>query len=823
MASYVDTVAEAIIRQLKEGTAPWQRPWRPGARYVPYNPTTDKAYRGMNALWLMSQGMEQGYSDQRWLTYRQAEKEGAHVRRGEKGMVVQYWKWQDKEAAPETQGQPVLGSDGKPTHTKVAHERPQVFSAVVFNAEQIEGLAPLPEPEAAPAWEKNARAEAILKNSGASIRHEEGDRAFYRVTTDLIVLPTRKRFATADAYYATSLHELGHWSGHPTRLARDLAHPFGSEGYAREELRAEIASMMLGDELAIGHDPSQHVAYVKSWIKVLEQDHREIFRAASAAEKIKGYLMQYQLEQTQEHTQAEKTREGAVDESVPLQTDRSAVSMQGVGLDVAADIAKETQPAQSTTREYLSVPYREKEEAKRAGARWDKAAKSWYAPDGVALEGLERWMLAAPKQDAASESPQEEFARALKAAGLKVEGLPLMDGTLRRVPVEGDQGYKRSEAYVGFLNGHPAGYLNNFKTGLEMNWKSQVPVAAVTDALREQLRQEAEAAQSVRELARVQIQTAAAARAVAALEAAPLAPSDHPYLVMKGIEGNFHDLGVDPYGNLLIPAQDVLGRITSLQRIGPEGQKSFMKGGRIEGSHALLGASWLTERGVLFVAEGYATAAAIERSLDYPIVAAFSAGNLLPVAQGYREKYPKLTIIIAGDNDHQKPLETGVDGRPKINVGKEKAEAAAQQVRGYALLPPFRPGDGGSDWNDYKKLYGPEETARILREGIAVGQVYTRALRSREVVPRMALADLKLSPEEARLRDERLLDADERRLQDAHRTRHDGETVAETLMLHESTVETPDLRASLDQLKGAAEKEAITQSQKRSLGRARRL
>ncbi|MBW9878691.1 DNA primase, partial [Escherichia coli] len=140
-------------------------------------------------------------------------------------------------------------------------------------------------------WNSIERAESILEASGAKISHDQVDRAFYRMSTDSIHLPQQASFPSADRYYATALHELSHWTGHASRLDRDLSHPFGSEGYAREELRAEIASMIIGDELGIGHDPSQHVAYVKSWIKALQDDPLEIFRAAADAEKIQGFVL----------------------------------------------------------------------------------------------------------------------------------------------------------------------------------------------------------------------------------------------------------------------------------------------------------------------------------------------------------------------------------------------------------------------------------------------------------------------------------------------------------------------------------------------------
>lgn len=293
-----ETVAEKLIEQLREGTAPWQKPWQPGeaGAFMPINPTTGKRYRGINALQLMSEGR----TDQRWMTYKQAGAVDAQVRKGEKGTPIQYWKFTDEQTKL-VDGKPVLDNRGDPVKETVKLERPRVFFATVFNAEQIDGLPPLALRKEQ-GWNASDRAEQILQASGATIRHGEHDRAFYRPATDNIHLPDKAQFPTADAYYATALHELGHWTGHPTRLDRDLVHPFGSEGYAKEELRAEIASMILGDELGIGHDPEQHAAYVGSWIKALQDDPLEIFRAAADAEKIQDYVLG--LEQTQVQEQA---------------------------------------------------------------------------------------------------------------------------------------------------------------------------------------------------------------------------------------------------------------------------------------------------------------------------------------------------------------------------------------------------------------------------------------------------------------------------------------------------------------------------------------
>jgi len=291
-----EIVAEKLIKQLEQGTAPWQRPWNSGesGAFLPYNPVTDNRYKGINSLYLLSQQRD----DQRWMTYKQATEAGAQVRKGEKGTGIQYWKFVDEHIKKDAAGKPLVDSDGKLVKELVKLERPRVFFATVFNAEQIDGLPPIQRKQQT--WDPIERAEGILATCGVAIHYNGSDRAFYRPSTDSIHLPEKGQFPSAEKFYATALHELGHSSGHPNRLNRDLTHPFGSEGYAKEELRAEIASMILGDALGIGHDPSQHVAYVGSWIKVLKDDPMEIFRAAADAEKIQNYVLGLEQQYLQE-------------------------------------------------------------------------------------------------------------------------------------------------------------------------------------------------------------------------------------------------------------------------------------------------------------------------------------------------------------------------------------------------------------------------------------------------------------------------------------------------------------------------------------------
>lgn len=329
--SFHEEVAEKLIEQLKRGVAPWQRPWAAGqgADGLPMNPTTGNRYKGMNTVVLMMQGRD----DPRWMTYNQAKAAGAQVRRGEKGTTCQKWIFSQEQTKLDDAGKPVLDANGKPEKVTVMLERPILSLFKVFNAEQIDGLPAL-EPKTLD-WDPIQRAESVLAASGARIYHDGKDRAYYSPVSDDIHLPKREQFPTAANYYATALHELGHWTGHESRLGRDLSNPFGSEGYAKEELRAEIASMILGRELGIGHDPDQHAAYVAGWINVLNDDPLEIFRAAVDAEKAYAHVLSLENQQIQEASQAATV--AAPGRDIPEQAAISAAETPSLNMNMRDD------------------------------------------------------------------------------------------------------------------------------------------------------------------------------------------------------------------------------------------------------------------------------------------------------------------------------------------------------------------------------------------------------------------------------------------------------------------------------------------------------
>src|SRR5664279_4786841 len=231
--------------------------------------------------------------DRRWMTYQQAHEKGYQVRKGEKSTTIFFTKSYEVEDDK--------ADDGKKAVRILRHY-------AVFHASQIDGLPPYKAPtvEEAP-WTRPEAADIILKNSGAVIRIG-GDKAFYSPVTDHIQLPPENAFRGPPEFAATALHELGHWTGHPSRLNRDLKPRFGSAGYAMEELRAELSSAFMAGELGIPADIPNHASYIQNWLKPLKEDKREIFRAAADAQRIVdmilGFHPDYPAKNTAEPTQA---------------------------------------------------------------------------------------------------------------------------------------------------------------------------------------------------------------------------------------------------------------------------------------------------------------------------------------------------------------------------------------------------------------------------------------------------------------------------------------------------------------------------------------
>ena len=279
-------VTARIVADLEHGVRPWLKPWNAGhteARITRPLRANGQPYRGVNVLLLWSEAMAKGYATPTWMTYRQAAELGGQVRKGEHGTLAVY---ANRLTRIETD------DDGE------EHERaiPFMKAYTVFNVSQIDGLperyCALPPAPAEPLPRLEA-AERFFAATGARIRHG-GNRAFYAPGPDIIQMPPFEAFRDAESHAATLAHELTHWVGHPSRLDRHFpnGHRFGSDGYAFEELVAEIGAAFVCAELGLTPEVREdHAAYLAHWLEVLKSDKRAIFSAASHAQRAADFLL----------------------------------------------------------------------------------------------------------------------------------------------------------------------------------------------------------------------------------------------------------------------------------------------------------------------------------------------------------------------------------------------------------------------------------------------------------------------------------------------------------------------------------------------------
>lgn len=271
-------VTEKIISALEAGTTPWQRPWTALAEFgMPHNGITGRHYNGINTVLLFLEAQARGFTDSRFMTFKQLSEAGFRVRKGVKSMPVYFFKKLEvQERDPDTGDSKTRGI-------------PYLTEYRVFNAQDIEGMPPLAAATANHHWEPIDVMEKLVKRLGVEVQYG-GNRAYYDPTNDYVRMPLRGQYPSKEAFYGTLAHEISHWTGAPSRLNRQFGR-FGDEAYSREELRAEIGSAMLAALYQIPTSIENHSAYVASWIKALKNDKREIFRAASDASKIVTFLV----------------------------------------------------------------------------------------------------------------------------------------------------------------------------------------------------------------------------------------------------------------------------------------------------------------------------------------------------------------------------------------------------------------------------------------------------------------------------------------------------------------------------------------------------
>lgn len=300
-------IVDKLIEQMEKGYAATRAAWSKSVTGRPYNPVSEAVYKGGNRFRLMLAAEEQGFSDPRWMTFKQASDKNYKIMPGAKGVMLEKWIfYQDKTKVDEA-GKPVIGADGKPEIERVILERPIVNYFRVFNGEQIIGLPELVHKEVTED-KFSEMAEDFEKSSKCPVYYETQDRAYYSPVKDEIHLPPKHTFKNNETRLSVLLHEMAHSTGHESRLNRPLGNGFGSKEYAKEELNAELSSVFVENELGIVMESDSelikdHANYVKSWISVLKDNPNELFVACANAECITEYLMknyENQLEQRNE-------------------------------------------------------------------------------------------------------------------------------------------------------------------------------------------------------------------------------------------------------------------------------------------------------------------------------------------------------------------------------------------------------------------------------------------------------------------------------------------------------------------------------------------
>lgn len=376
-------------------------------------------------------------------------------------------------------------------------------------------------------------------------------------------------------------------------------------------------------------------------------------------------------------------------------------------------------------RNYIYVPYEDKDEAKKLGAIWDNKERKFYIPYYLDKSPFEKWKVAKDKQIDTNEA-LIQFKEALNAQGLMVD-TPIMNGKIQRCQTIDDKAGEKSGAYKGFLDGYPAGYIQNFKTGYKANWKFQLSnQAKQTTIINQNKKVFKENTKEKESILNLQLKTAL--RLEKEFKEAKALEENHPYLIKKGLSELYNiKMKVDKFQNLLIPLKDENGKIWSLQRISKDGKKIIgvikskeEKERNVEYSARKKGCFYtqkpLQEQDEFLLCEGFATAMTIQKALNKTTIMAIDAANMIDVAKNLNEKYPNKQITIFADNDLKQEI------KGKNNIGIDTANKIKKELNNVKIIIPKISNDealkGISDFNDIYLKKGIDEITKQYKENL---------------------------------------------------------------------------------------------------------
>jgi len=556
--------------------------------------------------------------------------------------------------------------------------------------------------------------------------------------------------------------------------------PFGSEVYAKEELRAEMTSYIVARDLGLGHYPERHAPYVENWLKAIKEDRNVLFQAARDAERISQWIKEPEMrpaleknakanrEATKMNKQQKEQRETAEEKQVALDADEKSllsdienlviknqadgkyllIGYDKDGLTIFSEssiekrknadkrlkeVQKQVHNAKTgNKRTYLAVPYAEKDQVKALGAKWDRRGKSWYAPEGVDLEPLKKWQPENQPELKPEVDPVKEFADELKKQGVAIKGDPIMDGKWHRERLIDDKGKARNASYRAFLDGRPNGQIKNFKIHAE--GQSHKWVATGETLTKDQLaalRAEAAEKQALRFVEIKALQNKAADAAVEKWDNAKaweeLEQKSSPssaYLSKKQVQ-NFGlrvENAAKPDQKLLVPAKDINGKLWSVQTIDEDGNKRFQKNARKSGVMHIIDPEKKIGENVGYISNKF-----------------FDKGTVF-VAEGYAtgasvHEATQRPTVVAFDAGNLKPVAEAVrkqyphskiviaadndhqlESKPYGNIGKKKGTEAALAVGGYMVAPGFDDEQKAKGMSDWNDLAQANGTKAIVEQ-----------------------------------------------------------------------------------------------------------
>ena len=285
-------LVDSIIKLMEKNNLSFQKMWRDSK--TPFNPLTDKKYKGSNNLRLITSALTQNFNDPRWMTFNQAKEKGYKIKKGAKSTSIYYYRYMDRLIKKPFD---VKVIENLKEEEKEEYKKKNVYSLLkkynVFNAEQIEGIEKYQE-NTIDISKRNEILEKVLSNSAAPIYYDKSEEAYYDLREDTIHLPKKENFKNIESLYSVALHEMAHSTGHESRLNRDMTGVFGNKSYAKEELIAEFASIFISQETRIKTDIKDfenNAAYLKSWGSLLKESPEILFEAIKEAQKVNDYII----------------------------------------------------------------------------------------------------------------------------------------------------------------------------------------------------------------------------------------------------------------------------------------------------------------------------------------------------------------------------------------------------------------------------------------------------------------------------------------------------------------------------------------------------